>query len=78
MKQKQMVDRSIGCQEGSRAHVTEFSLTKPSWARMEENEGEAELREGVLGEEVRAHLTCLTGPAPNCTLPLLTSVGAKR
>lgn len=34
--------------EGSRVSVTEFSLTKLGWARMEENEEGAELREGVL------------------------------
>lgn len=34
--------------EGSRASVTEFSLTKLGWARMEENEEGAELGEGVL------------------------------
>lgn len=34
--------------EGSRAGVTEFSLTELGWARMEENEVGEELREGVL------------------------------
>lgn len=43
-----MMDTGIGWHEGSGASVIEFSLTKPGWARTEENEKEAELKEGVL------------------------------
>lgn len=47
------MERGIDWHKGSRASVIEFSLKKISWAREEEKEGQAELREGVLRSEPR-------------------------
>lgn len=46
-----MIKRGIEWYEGSRACVIECSLKKIGWAREEENEGQAELSEGVLRSE---------------------------
>lgn len=46
-----MIKRGIEWYEGSRGCVIECSLKKIGWARQEENEGQAELSEGVLRSE---------------------------